>query len=412
VKARRIAVAMTCVVGAMCALPAAPAVAVSPLPSGQQCLPPPPTSDQAVPWAQQVLAPQRVWPLTIGAGVVVAVVDTGVDARSPQLAGRVLNGTDVIKPGGANTDCYGHGTFVSGIIAAAPANGTGFAGVAPGVTIFPVRAATSSQDVTASSIAAGMRAAVDSGARVINISASTTQPNGDLAAAVNYAESRDAVVVASAANSAKNGDPVTYPASYPTVVAVGAVDSAGQRADFSQTGAYLDVVAPGLNVESIGPGGPGQWQGSGTSYAAPFVAGVAALVRAYRPGLTAAQVRHRLAATANHPAAKLPDPEFGFGTVNPLAAVSAVLPEETGVAPVVGGGPASSPDAQALDHFGPLAVVIGVFLAISLSFALFVWQRVGPEGHRRHWHRGRVIRFTRPPEPAPAEGQEPGVRTS
>ena len=101
---------------------------------------------------------------------------------------------------------------------------------------------------------------------------------------------------------------MTYPASYPTVIAVGAVDSGGQRADFSQTGPYLGLVAPGVNVVSIGPRGPGQWQGNGTSYAAPFVTGTAALVRAYHPQLTAAQVRHRLEVTADHPAAALPEP--------------------------------------------------------------------------------------------------------
>lgn len=408
-KPRRIAAAVVCAVLAV-VVPAAPATAATPLPSGQQCLPPPPTSDNALPWAQQQLAPQRVWPLTTGGNVVVAVVDTGVDARSPQLAGHVLSGTDVVKSGGpGNTDCYGHGTFVAGIIAAAPSNGTAFTGVAPGVMILPVRVATSSEDVTAASIADGIRAAVDQGARVINVSASTTSPNATLAAAVNYAESRDVVVVASAANSAKNGDPVTYPASYPSVIAVGAVDSSGQRADFSQTGPYLGLVAPGVNVESIGPGGPGQWQGSGTSYAAPFVSGVAALVRAYRPALTAAQVRHRLEATADHPAANLPDPEFGFGTVNPVAAVSAVLPEETGSDTVIMGSPAHSPDAQALDQFGPLAVVLGVFVAMTLMFALFTWRRVGPRGHRRHWHRGRVVSFKRPPDSAPAEKAGSGV---
>lgn len=416
-KARRIAAAVACAVLTVFVLPALPATAAAPLPSGQQCLPPPPTSDNALPWAQQVLAPQRAWPLTTGAKVVVAVVDTGVDAHTPQLAGRVLAGTDVLHSGGpGNSDCYGHGTFVAGIIAAAPANGTGFTGVAPGAMIMPIRAATSSEDVTGATIASGIQAAVDAGARVINVSASTTASNPALAAAVNYAESRDAVVVASAANSAKNGDPVTYPASYPTVISVGAVDSAGQRADFSQTGAYLKLVAPGVNVESIGPGGPGQWQGSGTSYAAPFVSGVVALVRAYRPGLSAAQVRHRLEATADHPAATMPDPEFGFGTVNPLAAVSAVLPEESGGAALTGGGPVSSPGAEAVDQFGPLAVVLGAFVAVSLVFALFAWRRVGPEGHRRQWHRGRVVHFKRPPDSAAAgktaAGAAPAEKTA
>ena len=121
------------------------------------------------------------------------------------------------------------------------------------------------------------------------------------------------VVVASAANSAKNGDPVTYPAAYPSVIAVGAVDATGKRADFSQTGSFLSLVAPGVGVASIGPRGAGHWLGSGTSYAAPFVAGAAALVRAYHPALTAAEIKHRLEATADHPAAALPDAGMGWG---------------------------------------------------------------------------------------------------
>ncbi|MTD55818.1 type VII secretion-associated serine protease mycosin [Amycolatopsis sp. RM579] len=388
----------------MLTAPAAPALAQPALPSGQQqaCLGKPPASDPAVPWAQQQLAPQRVWTLTNGAGIVVGVVDTGVDANTPQLAGHVQAGTDVLNPGGGtgNSDCFGHGTFVAGIIAASPLDGTGFTGVAPGAQILPVRVANNADDVSAASIATGIRAAVDGGARVINVSASTTVQLPALQDAVAYAESRDVVLIASAANSAKNGDPVTYPASYPTVIAVGAIDSAGQRADFSQTGPYLGLVAPGVNVVSVGPGGPGQWQGSGTSYAAPFVTATAALIRAYRPGLSAAQVRHRLQVTADHPAAKLPDPELGWGTVNPVAAVSAVLPEESGDAGrTVKAEPAHAPVVQPLDKVGPLLVVLGLFVALLLAFVLVLWRRIGPAGHRRQWRRGRVIRPVEPPSP-------------
>jgi type VII secretion-associated serine protease mycosin len=386
--------------------PAAADTAAAPLPGQQQgCLSPPPTSDTAVPWAQQQLAPQRVWPLTAGGGVTVAVVDTGVDAGSPQLAGHVLPGADVLNsPGGpANTDCFGHGTFVAGIIAAAPAPGTGFAGVAPDAMILPVRVANSADDVTAGSIAKGIRAAVDAGVSVINVSASTTVVDPNLEAAVRYAESRDVVVVASAANSADKGDPVTYPASYPTVLAVGAVDSSGQHASFSQTGPYLGLVAPGVNVVSIGPRGPGQWQGNGTSYAAPFVSAMAALVRSYHPRLTAAQVRHRLEVTADHPAANLPDPQYGWGTANPMAAASAVLPEErTGATAIVGGAPALHPLIPPSDELGPVIAVLSLFVALLLTLVLFLSRRLGPAGQQRRWRRGRIARVLPATQPAPA----------
>ncbi|WP_372505080.1 S8 family serine peptidase [Lentzea flava] len=150
--------------------------------------------------------------------------------------------------------------------------------------------------------------------------------------------------------------PVTF------VTAVGAVDEAGQHARFSQTGPLLSLVAPGVNVLGLGPGGPGHWQASGTSYSAPFVAGTAALVRAYRPSLSAAQVKHRLLTTATHPAARLPNPAPGWGMVNPMAAVTAVLPEEgaAGIAAVI------PPAAQGTgvvpqDELGPVLAVAGVF---------------------------------------------------
>ncbi len=289
--------------------------------------------------------------------MLVAVVDTGVDAHTPQLAGRVLAGVDLTgQPGGAaDADCHGHGTFVAGIIAAAPAPGGGFAGIAPAATILPVRVTSTSQ-VAPGLLAEGIRVAVDHGAKVVNVSASARAPDPALAAAVAHAEQRDAVVVAAAGNDDRRGDGPTYPAAYPTVLAVGAVDSTGQRADFSETGPYLALAAPGVNVISVGPGGPGQWEGSGTSYAAPFVAGVAALVRADHPELTAAQVRARLTATAEHPVGPLPDPGLGWGVVNPLAAVTAVLPEHGAAGAPAGSSPASAsrPSPPRPDRRGPL----------------------------------------------------------
>ena len=366
----------------------------APLPADQQgCLGAPTSSDSEVPWGVKQLAPSRVWPFTTGSGITVGVVDTGVDAHTPQLAGRVLVGADLVNPGGGpgNVDCYGHGTFVAGIVAAAPASGTGFTGVAPGAQVLPIRIANNGGDVTSAALANGIRAAVDGGARVINVSASTTVPDAALASAVDYAEAHDVVLIASAANSAKAGDPVTYPASYPTVIAVGAIDSNGQRADFSQTGPYLGLVAPGVNVVSVGPNGPGQWQGSGTSYAAPFVAGTAALVRAYHPGLTAAQVRHRLETTADHPAAKMPDEQYGWGVVNLQAAVTAVLPTEGASGKTVGASAVRPPVVTPSDELGPILAMVGVGIAAVLVFVLWLSVRFGPAAMRRRWRPARTV---------------------
>lgn len=377
----------------MAAIPV-PAAAAPELPANQNaCMPAPSGTETAVPWAQKQLAPERVWPISTGAGITVAIVDSGVDGATPQLAGAsVLPGVDVTaedRPP-ADNDCYGHGTFVAGIIAAQAQPGTGFAGVAPGVTILPIRCATSVGDdgpgvLTPERMADGIRAAVDGGAQVVNVSASTTVANPVLEAAVNYAAERNVVVVASAANRAEDGNQATYPASYPSVIAVGAVDASGQRAEFSEIGDYVSLVAPGVDVVSLGPGGPGQWQGSGTSYAAPFVAGAAALVRAYHPELTAPQVKHRLEATANRPPTKVPDPGLGWGTVNIMAAVTAVLPEEaTGQADGVAEMPPSAaPNIQPPDELGPLLAILGVVLAGALVFVLVWFSRLYGAARKR-----------------------------
>lgn len=382
-----------------------------PPPSSDQkqepCLGPPQANDQTVPWAQRQLAPERVWPLTMGAGITVAVVDTGVDSSIPQLAGgRVLPGVDLTSPdrGPATTDCFGHGTFNAGIIGASPASGTGFVGVAPEVKILPIRCATTDTpnvpgSLTPEGIASGIRQAVELGAQVINVSASTTTPVDELASAVEFAQQHDVLVVASAANSAQKGNPVTYPAAYPSVLAVGAIDESGQHADFSQTGSFVSLVAPGVDITSVGPGGPGQWRGNGTSYAAPFVSGAAALVRAYRPRLSAVQVKHRLEATADHPAVVLPDPALGWGMVNPVAAVTAVLPEEGSVPLATIDPPAARAAAVAAkDETGPLLALASALGLAILVLGLAVGVRLYVAGRRRGWRRARVVRVVSPPD--------------
>ncbi|KFU75672.1 peptidase S8 [Amycolatopsis lurida NRRL 2430] len=345
-----------------------------------------------------------MWPLTKGSGVTVGVVDTGVDAKTPQLSGgRVQRGLDVANPGGkpADDDCYGHGTFVAGIIAAGGRSGTGFAGIAPDAKILPIRCATVSQDgspprLTAAEMAKGIRAAVDGGADVINISASTNTPDLGLADAVRYAADRNVVVVASAANSAQQGDPVTYPASYPSVIAVGAADIDGKKADFSQTGKFLSLVGPGVGVTSVGPRGAGHWLGSGTSYSAPFVAGAAALVRAYHPELTAKQVKRRLELTADHPAAALPDPGFGWGFVNVMAAVSTVLPEESGARlPVVTAEQAPLPPIPPVAGHGSVVALVAAISVPVLAALAVLLSGLLRGARERRWLPARVAEVSR-----------------
>ncbi|SDT66512.1 type VII secretion-associated serine protease mycosin [Actinoplanes derwentensis] len=379
-----------------------PAAAAPVLPEDSPgCLQAPQSVETGIPWPQSRLGAERAWPLTRGDGVTVAIVDTGIGADSPQLRGRVMRGVDLTKGGSprADNDCFGHGTFIAGIIGAAPAAGTGFTGVAPGVRLLPVRVANSMEDGTAGLLAKGVRAAVDAGADVVNISASTSSPEASLVAAIRYAEEKDVVVVAAAANGAQQAKTVAYPAALPTVLAVGAIDASGALADFSQQGKHLGLTAPGVDVVSVGPGGPGHWQGSGTSYAVPFVVGVAALVRAYRPKLTAAEVRHRLIATSDHPALALPDPGFGWGVVNPSAAVSSVLPEEDGTGGVAAPLTAVRPDLPPPDPIGPTVAALGAGLAIVLIGMVCLLTVLMPAGHRRGWRPARVAEVRRSPPP-------------
>lgn len=362
----------------------------APIPAGS-CLTAPTQVSGAVPWPQQRLDYARVWPLSQGQGVTVAVIDTGVDAGQAQLAGRVEDGFDVVHGSGpANSDCVGHGTFVAGLIAAGPRPGVGFTGLAPAAVILPIRQTDADQDGTAGGLAAGIRLAVDHGASVINISLASTVPSTALDAAVAYAESRNALIVAAAANDAQSGNPRTYPASIPTVLAVGAVGPDDQRSAFSESGSFVDVAAPGSDVVGIGPGGPGQLTGSGTSYATAFVSGVAALLRAYRPGLTAAQVRHRIEVTADHPAGIVPNAQVGWGVVDPYAAVTAELPEEGGRLPVATSSSAPQPAASHPPLQPPIRPVLVAAACVVLAGAALVAARVIRHGRRRRWQPGRL----------------------
>lgn len=361
---------------------------------GDACTPPSTDIAREVPWAQERLSPDRVWPLTRGEGVTVAVIDTGVDAKATPLEGRVLPGVDIVGGGGrADDDCFGHGTFVAGIIGAERLVGTGVHGIAPDVKILPVRQANDSSDGTASGMAAGIVAAVDGGADVVNISASSFFPTKALEDAVKYAAANDVLIVTAASNEAEAGNPRAYPAAYPQVMSVGAIDRDGNRSEFSETGDFLDVVAPGVDIIGLSRGGRSHIQDSGTSYAAPFAAGVAALVRAYHPDLSARQVKRRIELTADHPGTRLPDPAMGWGVVNPWAAVTTELPEERGSLAVPSGASAINPpkppvpDTWARDNALRLGAALGLVATIAVTLALAL-----PRGRRRGWAPARPAR--------------------
>ena len=289
-----------------------------------------------VPWADNLLGAERAWPFSTGAGVLVAVVDSGVDSDHPQLAkpGKVLPGYDFIRHWPyADFDCISHGTAVTSIIAADTEPGIGFHGVAPGARILPLRVSEAEPDDNGTGAAVNPRVfakaicyAADQGARVINLSVVMYQDVPAVRDAVRYAQAKGALLVAAAGNQHQDtgGDATPYPAAYPGVIGVGAITIDGSRLPASQVGPYVDLVAPGGGVlAATREHGYVYWDG--TSFATPFVSGAAALVRAEYPRLTAAQVTSRLLATAD-PAPGGPDSAaYGHGVVDPYRAVTESL---------------------------------------------------------------------------------------
>ncbi|SHG69317.1 type VII secretion-associated serine protease mycosin [Jatrophihabitans endophyticus] len=329
-------------------------------------------------WPQDRLDFTRVWPVTRGKGVVVGVVDSGLNQRQPQLRSlSVKRGKGVIDKVGFDpddtTDCYGHGTAVTSLLAAQPSDRTDFAGIAPDVTVVPIKQTNTQGDKTGTSqgIGRGIDAALDAGATVVNVSIATPTPTPELRAAVARAAKRDVVVVAAAGNDAQGANLPAYPAAYstsfPNVVAVSAVDAGDTVGEFSESGSYVTIAAPGVKVPVLGPL-TGFLTVDGTSFATPYVAGTAALVRAAHPGLTARQVRDRLTATADAPPATVPSRTYGYGIVNPYLAVTSV---REAAAPAVSSGAAQSfpapPQATAPDHHLRDVALASAFALLGLA---------------------------------------------
>lgn len=388
-------------------LGAAPAVPAAAAPPPGACLTAPRASEPipARPWEDRQLDPARAWPVSTGAGVLVGVIDSGVDGDHPQLAGKVLEGFDFVRDvPGAQFDCAPHGTAVASIIAASPAAGTAFHGVAPGVRILPVRVTdrdriddSDGSGTRAETIGTAIRFAVDAGARVINMSLTVFRDIPEIRNALQYAWFKDVLVVAAAGNLNGEGNPTPYPAAYDGVLGVGSIDIAGARAETSQVGDYVDLVAPGVRVTGADPGrGHELWEG--TSFATPFVTGAAALVRAARPDLTADQVADRLVATAG--VARGGRREYGAGVVDPYRAVTdTVAAAPTTPAPKPAAAPRADPGAaraaaarRSFDDSRRLVVlVVGATLGVLAVAGLLGGTR------RRGWAPAR----TTPPDDDP-----------
>jgi thermitase len=265
----------------------------------------------------QISAP-AAWSITTGsASVTVAVIDSGVDGTHPDLSAKMVPGWNVVDNNSNTSDVTGHGTTVAGVVAPSTNNGIGVAGVCWGCAIMPIRLFDSGGFVAVSAVASGITWAADHGAKVANISYAVTG-SSTVSSAAQYFQGKGGVVVAA---SGDNGAYTSTPDD-PYIITVGATaDSTNTIYSWSATGPSIDLVAPGCVYTTL----PGNSYGSGcgTSYSAPIVAGVAALMFSVNPALSPSEVTNILKQTATDLGAPGCDTTYGCGLVNALAAVTA-----------------------------------------------------------------------------------------
>lgn len=337
------------------------------------------------PWAQQSLSIKQAQSKATGRGVIVAVIDSGVEPRNPQLKGQVIKHVDLTKTG--VRDCVGHGTAVTGIIAAKPGDSP-FYGVAPDAKIISFKFAVGPTNNDNRLVAKAIDQAVKLGADVINISSQTPTDLPEMRAAVQRALHRQVVIVAAAGNQEREGDGIVvpvYPAQYDGVIAVGAIEQSGQVTQFSNDKTRISVIAPGNQIITTAPDG-GYYSKDGTSFAAPFVAGVAALVKQRYPRLTAEQVKHRIEATANGSSGL----GTGHGIVNPHEAVTAVLTPGNSRPAAAANTPVRIVLPERPDPF-TRAMALGITGgALGAAALVAAAASIIPRGRRRGWRPGRT----------------------
>lgn len=320
-------------------------------------------------WGIFAIGADRVWNTTTGIGVIVAVVDSG-SGPHPDLAENLLQGRSffgsVESQDGADIDASGHGSHVAGIIASVANNGIGGSGVAPNAKILPIKLLDQAGQGDARDVAAGVRYAADNGAKVINLSLGGATESSSLTQAITYANDKGALVVAAAGNGGAADKP-KWPASLDLTLAVTAVDQSNNATSFDQRGDYIDIAAPGTNVVSTAKGDYVTL--SGTSMAAGFVAGAAALLFAAEPRVTNTQVRDILLRTATDIGEPGRDLTFGVGLINMVAA----LAELQRMYP-----PIASPQITAVGHVGETLVANLALISDVISVKWFRCDSDGP----------------------------------
>ncbi len=329
-----------------------------------------------------------------GPGVAIAVIDSGADLDHPDLISNLISGYDYVDGDAVPEDGHGHGSHVAGIAGAA-INGLGVVGVAPNTRLLPVRVLDDSGFGSLSGIVDGIRFAADN-AQILNLSLGSVNDTATLRDAIHYAaNTKGRLVIAAAGNCGDlnygaNGcaypDQPVYPGAYAEVMAVAAVTLSDAQASFSNQGGYVDIAAPGVSIYSTGKNG-GYATRSGTSQAAPHVAGLAALIWARFPLYTAAQVRSAIEMTAVDLGAPGRDDQFGVGRIDALAAIASGSAAAVSVEPVRIDLPPPPDDRQAefvpgrvLVKFNPDAGAAGIDQLLSAFDGVTIESRIGELG--------------------------------
>jgi subtilisin family serine protease len=390
---------------------------------------PPDQISSAQQWVLNMLDLPAAWQVSQGAGVTVAVIDSGVNPSVSDLAGSVTTGPDLtgLSTQPSNPDWGVHGTWMASIIAGhgQDGGGDGIVGVAPQAKVLSIRVipdkgdpgyrAYDSEKETRiqQSLATGIIDAARDGAKVISMSIGYSTPSSVVRAALQYAESRGVVLVASSGNSGQDDQvrsnglaPVSFPAEYPGVLSVAAVNEGGAVAGFSSDNLSVQVAAPGVNVLTEGRD-EAYWLVSGTSPACALVAGVAALIKSKYPGLSPELVDDALTSTAGGTGY---NPKTGFGTVNAAAALRAaaqLAAGKPGSSPeassgLFGGGPAAVPASPVAPRGAGQGILYGLLGLVALGLVIYGWRRLASGHPAPSGYAGPEARAGQPGYPSPA----------
>jgi subtilisin family serine protease len=274
-------------------------------------------------WHLSTIQAPSAWDRTTGAaGITIGMIDSGVESTHPDLSPKLVTGWNFTTGTSVTGDNTGHGTATAGTAGAATNNGAGVAGVAWTNPIMPLVVVDSSGNAMYSNMASAITYAADHGVRVMNMSLAGPSGSSTLQSAINYAWNKGSIVVASAGNYGTSTP--YYPAACDNVVAVSATDSNDAIASFSNFGSWIDLAAPGASILTTSTGGSyGSW--SGTSFSAPIVAGVAALVLSAKPSLSPNSLVSLLEQNSDDLGASGYDIYYGYGRVNAYKAVTAAL---------------------------------------------------------------------------------------